>query len=586
MWKILCRLLVMLLILSVTTTSVNAQETNDVSFGLDHMVNSLVGAGNAKGSVLSIVRDGQIELCKGYGYADEYNNIPADGEKTAFRIGSVSKTFVAVAAQILNQEGVLDLHSDISDYLEPDFPSLLYPVTMHQLLTHTAGFEDMVTGIAVVNVSDTEPLAISVRKYLPEQVFKPGEVVSYSNYGIALAAYVVERVSNNDFAEFCQQEIFMPLNMNRTTFSYMHDTVYVSKPYLPDGSETLEPYMNLYPEGSAVSTAEDMAKYIQWLLNRQDNRVLHPNYKEELFTRQFTMCEELEGVGYTWNRKERNNKIYYNKKGETLNFYTRIVLYPQQKTGIFLSFNTYLPEQKINSVIQEATNILYGEEEQLGSYNYDTKANININGWYVNNWSSYNTPERLLRYLIPGKMLHIKEKDNRYSINGEELTLIGEDTYTSPKGILKFQKGEGKTIIATESAITFTRVSYWQSKGIQLTIPLIFFIFTLICLLMELLYRVRNKMKYNVIFLVSSLLQLISFCILCLIMYKGIVSFSLLAYTLPIMICGWIILVACAVGAVYEIYIVAKQKPLKLIPVLWILTGFLFCIWMFGLNII
>jgi CubicO group peptidase (beta-lactamase class C family) len=66
-------------------------------------------------------------------------------------------------------------------------------MTMHDLLTHTAGFEDRVTGMAVVNVSDTEPLAVSVRKYMPAQVFTPGETVSYSNHGIALAAYVIER---------------------------------------------------------------------------------------------------------------------------------------------------------------------------------------------------------------------------------------------------------------------------------------------------------------------------------------------------------------------------------------------------------
>lgn len=131
---------------------------------------------------------------------------------------------------------------------------------MRMLLTHSAGFEDPVTGAAVPNVSDTLPLSVSVRRYKPAQSIKAG-VISYSNYGIALAAYVVERAAGQDFAAFCRAEIFLPLGMTHTTFEHMHDVAYVAKPYLPDGRETLELYMNLYPEGSAVSTAADMAAY-------------------------------------------------------------------------------------------------------------------------------------------------------------------------------------------------------------------------------------------------------------------------------------------------------------------------------------
>ncbi|HAS91202.1 MAG TPA: hypothetical protein DCS12_02785, partial [Clostridiales bacterium] len=293
---------------------------------LDKMVQRIVDEGKSKGAVLSVVKDGNIELCKGYGLADDNLGIASDGEKIAFRIGSVSKTFVAVAAQILVEKELLNMDSDISIYLDLDL-KLTYPVSMRQLLTHTAGFEDMVTGMAFYNVSDTEPLEISVRKYLPRQIYKPGEVISYSNYGIALAAYVIECITEQDFALFCEEKIFEPLNMNRTTFRFMHDKAYVSKAYSPNGNETIEPYMNLYPEGSAVSTAEDMAKYMIWLMDGDDNRVLSPDSKAELFKKQFTMSEEFEGIGLIWNRKEQDNKVYYDKKGETLNFYTRIALY-------------------------------------------------------------------------------------------------------------------------------------------------------------------------------------------------------------------------------------------------------------------
>ena len=388
MKRIVSIIILVMLILSTVITSAFAQETktndNELENTLDAIINLTVQSGKAKGSVLSIVENGDINLSKGYGFADEYNDYLADSENTAFRIGSVSKTFVAVAAEILNQEGKLDMNQDISIYLESDFPKLAYPVTMHQLLTHTAGFEDMITGIAVSNVSDTESLFISVRKYMPSQMFKPGEVVSYSNYGIALAAYVVERISNQDFSRFCEDEIFLPLEMNKTTFKHMHDIVYVSKPYLPNGDETIEPFMNLYPEGSAVSTADDMAKYMIWLLNSEDTRVLSQKFKNEILSKQFAMSDNLSGMGYTWTRKTRNDSIYYIKKGETLNFYSRIVLYPQKNTGIFLSFNTYVPEEEINTIIEKATDLLYGKKikPELNSGN----ASINIKGLNFKHW--------------------------------------------------------------------------------------------------------------------------------------------------------------------------------------------------------
>lgn len=585
MIKFICTLITILLIFLAAGLNAFAQEKSDLCIELDNTVDSMVGHGKAKGAVLSVVKDGQIRLCKGYGFADEFFDIPADGEKTAFRIGSVSKTFVAVAAQILNQEGKLDMNRDISFYLEPDFPALAYPVTMHHLLTHTAGFEDIVTGMAVPDVSDTEPLAVSVHKYLPAQIFKSGETVSYSNYGIALAAYVVECIAEQDFSRYCREQVFLPLDMSRTTFEHMHDIAYVSKPYLPDGTETLEPNMNLYPEGSAVSTAEDMAKYMLWLLDEKDNRVLSTESKEDIFRNHFSMSEELEGVGYTWNRKARNNMVYYDKKGETLNFYTRIILYPQQGTGIFLSFNTYLPEHEINSVQAKATNILYGEAE-LSGFN-SGKSNFDISGLYANNWSSYKTPEKILRYLVPGKILHITRSDDGFSLNGEQMSLIGEDTYSSSIGILKFVQKDGEIIIATESAITYSKIPLWQHGIIQILIPAAFLALAFICLLRELILRITGKRsEHKVIFLICSLIQVISFCALFLLMYYGIISFTLLEFSIQMKTCGWLILAACAAVMAYSIYLNIKHEIKKMIPALWNFAGILFCVWMSWFNII
>jgi CubicO group peptidase (beta-lactamase class C family) len=582
MKKIISLILILLMIVVSSITPAFAVESQEISHELHNMVQDIINKGKSKGAVLSVVKDGEIQLCKGYGFADEYLGYDADGEKTAFRIGSVSKTFVAVAAQKLSQEGRLNMNSDISNYLESDFPKLSYPVTMHQLLTHTAGFEDMVTGMAVYNVSDTEELAVNVRKYMPKQIYKPGEVISYSNYGIALAAYVIESITNQNFAEYCEEQIFKPLDMNRTTFRFMHDIVYVSKAYLPNGNETLEPYMNLYPEGSAVSTAEDMSKYMLWLLNTDDTRILSAESKEELFKKQFSMSDEFEGIGYIWNRKSRNDKIFYDKKGETLNFYTRIAVYPQENTGVFLSFNTFVPEHEINEIMNKSTDLLYGEKQE---YNLSSgNLTLDIDGLYVSNWSSFKTPEKILRHLIPGKMLSVNKVLNNYYINGEKITLIGENLYSSEMGLLKFQKINNKIIMSTESAITYVKVPILLHSIVQLIIPVLFIVMTFVVLIREVLLKIKNKSKrYNYTLLLNSFIQIIAFVTLCLLMYKGIAVFALLKYAPYMKFCGWLILLIIVLNIVF----MRKSGRLKeLSLIVWNLLGVVFVGWMVLFNII
>jgi hypothetical protein len=372
--------------------------------------------------------------------------------------------------------------------------------------------------------------------------------------------------------------------MTRTTFEYMHDIVYVSKPYLTSGNETIEPFMNLYPEGSAVSTAEDMAKYMIWLLNSSDNRILSSDFKKEMFSKQFTMSDELEGIGYIWNRKERNNEVYYEKKGETLNFYTRIALYPKNQTGIFVSFNTFLPEHKINELIKKATDLLYGEQN---NYNFSPElATIDIKGLYTNNWSSFNTPEKILRYLIPNKMIQIRgSQENGYYINGNALELIGKDIYSSSIGMLKFQKINNKIILATESGITFSKVPLWQHRNVQLLVPSMFFILTFICFINELLLMIKNKTK-NYYCLISYFIQIIFFITLFLLMYKGITTYSLLNYSLYIKICGAVILSFVLTNTGYTTCKAIKNKTFNPLSIAWNLTAVLFVLWIIWFNII
>lgn len=587
MRKWIAAILILASVFAFAAGTAYAQEAANVPQYLEQALRDIAAQAKAKGVVVSVVQNGKVTLCEGYGDADAYMGIAADAETTAFRIGSVSKTFVAVAAEILHQEGSLTMDADIARYLEPNFPKLQYPVTMHHLLTHTAGFEDRVTGMAVKNVSDTEPLSVSVRKYLPAQVFAPGEVVSYSNYGIALAGYVVERIAGMDFAQFCMERLFLPLGMRHTTFAHMHDTAYVSKPYLPNGEQAIEPYMNLYPEGSAVSTAADMAQYMLWLLDPLDVRVLETEYKSELFACQFTMDQALGGVGYTWNRKLYNGEPCYDKKGETLHFYSRIALYPHKQAGVFLSFNTYVPANEIDAILRQVTQLLYGPartaSKPAGS------ATFNISGLYVNNWSSFQTLEKLLRYIVPGKLVRISGSETEgYTLNGEKLLLTGEDTYDTPMGKLKFLQREGGALMATESAITYSRVTWAAAPGVQLLTPAWFFLAVSVTMVYGIVIAARKRTHgIGKLPLILCVVQFLAFAALAILLYTGITGFRMLCYTLPIAVCAILIFSGTA-GAIYSAAKNTKtvSAGCRLIVLHWCIASAAFCVWLIGMQML
>jgi CubicO group peptidase (beta-lactamase class C family) len=574
MRKLFVAICTFIVLFSLNSTAVFAEtvENEVVSTEFDRAIQEIIDTNKAMGATATLVMDGEVVITKGYGYADEALELMTDGNKTGFRIGSVSKTFVAVAALIAVEDGKLDMQADISKYLPEDFPKFKYTVTMQNLLTHTAGFEDYITGIVKNNISDTEPLQESLRKYRPEQIFRSGEVASYSNYGIALAGYVIECATGEDYAEFCKNKIFQPLGMNRTTFLLLQDIVDVSKAYTPDGKEVIEPFMNLYPEGSVVTTAEDMAIYIKWLLGEEDT-ILKQESKQALFAKQFSMAEELEGIGYVWNRKTRNDSIYYDKKGETLNFYSRIVLYPEQNTGLFLSFNTYVPEKEINSITAKVTDLVLGKKAVTTNQG---GATIDIDGCYANAWSNFNTVEKLLKYVAPNKLVDISGSLSKgYTFNGEKIKHLGNNAYDTPIGTVKFFEKGGKTLLATDFSQTYLRINGFENKGVALVVTLLFISSSILSTLLNIIFYFRKK-KLNKVTVAIPLIQVFAFCALGYLIITGITQFSMISYALYINISAWVIGATTLISLVLYLY-KRKQVP-KYIHLIHTIISIAFCL--------
>ena len=195
------------------------------SASLVHLLDSLIVPGLAKyhipGMVIAIVRDSDLVLAKGYGYADVERKIPFDPDSTVIRIASVSKLFTATAVLQLVDQGVLDMHQDINAYLtrfkvEDRFGT---PITLQHLLTHTAGFDDRSIGKSAWTQESQIPLGDFLATSLPRRIIPPGEVYTYSNFSNALAGFVVEEAAHEDYAAYVRHNILEPLGMTRSRLS-------------------------------------------------------------------------------------------------------------------------------------------------------------------------------------------------------------------------------------------------------------------------------------------------------------------------------------------------------------------------------
>src|SRR5690606_25805087 len=111
------------------------------------------------------------------------------------------------------------LDADINTYLDfviPDFEG--QKITLRHVLTHTAGFEEQLKFLIAHDETYQLPFGKLVREHLPARIFAPGSTPAYSNYGTALAGYIVERVSGIPFDDYVEKNIFMPLGMDTATF--------------------------------------------------------------------------------------------------------------------------------------------------------------------------------------------------------------------------------------------------------------------------------------------------------------------------------------------------------------------------------
>ncbi|MFV0363152.1 MAG: serine hydrolase domain-containing protein [Suipraeoptans sp.] len=210
-----------------------------------------------------------------YGYSNVENQIEVD-EDTVYEWGSVTKLLVWVSVMQLHEQGKIDIDANINEYLPENFLTKLNydaPITMIHLMSHTAGFQETLYSVETDDSEEIVSLEQALRQSEPTQIYVPGEVCSYSNWGVSLAAYIVECISGQTIDAYVKTNIFEPLGMEHTSLlpdcsdnswvKQQREELYCYSIY-EDSFESLGQcisYILLYPSGAATGTINDLLTF-------------------------------------------------------------------------------------------------------------------------------------------------------------------------------------------------------------------------------------------------------------------------------------------------------------------------------------
>jgi CubicO group peptidase (beta-lactamase class C family) len=324
-------------------------DQSDLTAFFDGIVPLQLERSDIAGASVLVMKDGNVLLSKGYGYADMKSRKPVDPTSTIFRLASISKLFTWISVMQLEEQGKLDLDTDVNRYLDFQVrPAFNKPITLRNLMTHTGGFEETIN-----NIIFTDPKkAVSLRDYLirnqPMRIYPPGDIPAYSNYGVGLASYIVQRASGEPFEQYVQEHIFAPLGMVHSSFYQPLEKPLGGLPSEGYRSNTTKPAVgfeifNPVGAGGVSSSAADMGRLGQALLNGgelEGKRILKPETLAEMWKPQFQAHSLLPPICMGFYQLWRNNLRWIGHEGDLVAFHSLFFVEPQQKVVLFVSYNS------------------------------------------------------------------------------------------------------------------------------------------------------------------------------------------------------------------------------------------------------
>ncbi len=299
-------------------------------------------SGNFPGMAVVIAIEDSIIWKKGYGYSDMESKTPVDPEKSVFRIGSISKTLTAAALANLVEEGKVDPHASVNQYVSY-FPIKRYPLTVRQVACHIGGIRHYRGNEFLINKpfsSVKEGIDIFDQDSL---LFEPGSKYRYSSYGWNLISGVIEGASNQDFLTYMDEKVFDPLKMDQTYAEkgndqidglvsfYMHDYNGLITP----GQQVNNSYK--WAGGGFLASATELVKFSKGVLsNTIYNQEVQDLFWESCHLKDGTINNY--GMGWAVNTDD-DGREWVGHSGGSMGGTSMYLLYPEYNLTVVTLVN-------------------------------------------------------------------------------------------------------------------------------------------------------------------------------------------------------------------------------------------------------
>jgi CubicO group peptidase (beta-lactamase class C family) len=324
----------LLLLLSATCLAQNAPTAK-----IDAYIKSEMQKQQIPGIAVGVMRNGQVILAKGYGFANLEHQVPVTPE-TIFQSGSMGKQFTATAIMMLVEERKLSLDDSIAKYF-PGAPANWEKITVRHLLTHTGGMTDYPSDFDFRrDYTENEMLE---RIKLVQLAFNPGEKWSYSNLGYVTLGILINKVSGQFYGDFLRDRVFKPLGMTTARVISEEDIVLhraagyrLVKGQLKNQG-WVAPSLNTTADGALYLNLNDMAK---WDAALYTEKLLKRSSLDEMWTPVKLNNGKTEPYGFGWRVDTVRGHRIIEHGGAWQGFKAQISRYVNDKLTIVVFANS------------------------------------------------------------------------------------------------------------------------------------------------------------------------------------------------------------------------------------------------------
>ncbi len=360
-------------------------------------------------------------------------------------------------------------------------------------MSHTSGFEDLIIGLFTKDESELKTLYDVIYDNVPKRIRPSGKEISYSNYGASLAGFIVENETGISFEQYIENNIFVPLKMNNSTFiqpvpDSLKDDLAIG--YMLVNNEFLEQdfeFIQGTPAGGISTTANDMARFLMTNLNNgilDGNQILNTETIQQMHTALFMPDPNSGGLAYGLIEKEINGVKILGHSGDTIYFHSNFAFLPDYDLGIFISTNTSTGMLPLHNLFEHFIKSFFPAPTGLDIAISNTRPLEDYTGSYISNRRSESDFTKLFSLFMKFEV-RLSEDDlgldilDLFTQKFNKYLEIDERTFQREDGTDRFvflaDMDNNINAVMSNSfpVITFTRMSAIENPLLIITITIL-----------------------------------------------------------------------------------------------------------------